>query len=102
MDFFIPQYGVVIEADGGIHSTSIEYDSRRDNYLENLGLLVIRLDNYLIEAQLESVISLIKEAIKQRKGYKESIKYKIKHLESSGNADRDTKVKMIINGLKSK
>ncbi len=45
VDFLIPNKRLVIEVDGGYHTTRTKYDNRRTEYLENLGLSVIRISN---------------------------------------------------------
>jgi type I site-specific restriction-modification system R (restriction) subunit len=43
VDFFCTNCNVVIEIDGSSHDNKQEYDSKRDAYLESLGLTVIRI-----------------------------------------------------------
>jgi len=66
LDFFIPKIGLAIEVDGEYHRNRIEEDSKRQSYLENLDVFVIRFDNFLIENNLNDVILMIKEAVKKR------------------------------------
>lgn len=82
-DIFISKFGIIIEADGGIHNNRLDYDYRRDKFLESLGLLVLRISNFLIEKHITEVLQLIDEAIRQRQNYKPSIKYKLNNLENS-------------------
>ena len=64
LDFLIPNFGIVIEIDGSQHNSSeIEYDSKRDEFLESLGLYVVRFDNELVRNNLEEVIITIMKAI---------------------------------------
>lgn len=66
VDFFISNYGVIIEVDGGYHKNRIEYDSKRDTYLENLGTIILHFDNETIEKNIEQVIETIKLATNKR------------------------------------
>ena len=45
LDFFCVEAGLVVELDGGQHSEQVAYDARRTEYLERLGLRVIRFWN---------------------------------------------------------
>jgi very-short-patch-repair endonuclease len=51
---------MVIELDGGIHKSQIEYDNERTKDLEMYGLHVIRFNNYEVEKNIEFVISKIR------------------------------------------
>jgi leucyl-tRNA synthetase len=44
-DFYCDLKKVVIELDGPIHDTTVEYDEFRNSEMENLGLHVLRLKN---------------------------------------------------------
>jgi len=72
VDFYVKTLGLVIEIDGSSHDNKIEYDSKRQLYLENLGLNVYRiadidvkknpdivmmdLENYIIQKYAEKTI----------------------------------------------
>jgi len=45
VDFYCPRLKLVIEIDGSSHDNKYEYDAKRDEYLQNLGLTVLHLDN---------------------------------------------------------
>jgi len=64
LDFLIPNFGIVVEIDGSQHnSTNIEYDSKRERFLKDLNLYVIRFDNDIVRTNLEEVIITIMKAI---------------------------------------
>jgi len=66
-DFLILPFGIVIEIDGEQHNSSqIEYDSKRDKFLKDLGLLVLRFDNEVVRNHLREVIITIFKAIGNR------------------------------------
>jgi len=66
VDFLIMPFGIIIEIDGQQHLDNIEYDSQRDNFLESLGLFILRFDNKLVRENLREVIITIFRAITQR------------------------------------
>jgi very-short-patch-repair endonuclease len=43
VDFYCPNYQVVVEVDGSSHDNKQEYDAQRDEYLNSLGLTVIHI-----------------------------------------------------------
>lgn len=45
VDFYCPKLKLVIEIDGSSHDNKYEYDKKRDEYLQSLGLTVLHLDN---------------------------------------------------------
>ncbi len=57
-DFYCYKAKLVIEVDGGIHQYKPEKDKARQEYLENLGLKVIRFSN-------EMILNNVKEVRKQ-------------------------------------
>lgn len=59
VDFFCYEYRLVIELDGGIHSTQQEADAQRQAELEALGLRVLRFPNDLLYTHLEDVLTAI-------------------------------------------
>lgn len=67
VDFYCPEFKLVIEIDGATHSTDneIKYDEEREKYLRNLGLNIKRYRNVdvkdNIEGVLDDLISFIKE-----------------------------------------
>lgn len=60
VDFLIPHRRLVIEVDGSYHSNRQIYDTRRTEYLENLGLIVIRFtNNEVLNTDCEHIKKLI-------------------------------------------
>lgn len=51
VDFYLPKFKVVVECDGDYHVYSDlqrAWDKRRDEYLESLGLHIIRVNNHAL------------------------------------------------------
>jgi len=63
VDFYCYSQKLVIELDGGIHKTQIEYDNQRTKDLKMYGLKVIRFYNSEVENDIEKVISKISNYI---------------------------------------
>jgi len=61
VDFYCPKYKIVIELDGSQHFTKegMEYDLERDTYLKFMGLKVLRFTNIQIMNELNSVLEVI-------------------------------------------
>ena len=74
-DFFLPHYLVFIELEGGIHSTRIEYDSRREHDIRTKNLSkkqvkgfllhpeIIRVDNEFVSTSPKGLIGTIFNAV---------------------------------------
>ncbi len=63
VDFYCSKLKLVVEIDGSSHIGKEEYDLKRQNYLENLGLTVMRFDNRDVRDNLNDVIRQIEEYI---------------------------------------
>ena len=65
VDFYCPKAKLVIELDGSQHyeKEMAEYDSIRTEYLNSLGLQVIRFSNKDIDDSFEAVCQVIEETI---------------------------------------
>ncbi len=61
--FYIKKLGIVIEIDGVSHNEKIEEDEIRDNYLNSLGLTVIRYSDLDVKSNLDNVILDLKNRI---------------------------------------
>ncbi|SEI96292.1 Very-short-patch-repair endonuclease [Myroides marinus] len=61
VDFYNANYQVVIEIDGNSHVGKEEYDARRQLYLENLGLTVIRFTDIQVKTELHQVMCYLEE-----------------------------------------
>ncbi len=63
LDFYCAAHKLVVEVDGGIHETQIEYDATRTTELEIYGYTVVRFTNEVVLHQLETVLAEILKAI---------------------------------------
>jgi very-short-patch-repair endonuclease len=63
VDFFCPEYNVVIELDGSQHLDNKEYDLERDSFLKLKGCTIIRFWNNDIHKNLDGVIMKIQEIL---------------------------------------
>ena len=63
VDFFCPEYNVVIELDGSQHLDNKEYDLERDSFLKLKGYTIIRFWNNDIHKNLDGVIMKIQEIL---------------------------------------
>ena len=61
VDFYCPKAKLVIEVDGGQHymENGIEKDKHRDEYLQKIGLRVLRFTNMEVLKNIEGVIGKI-------------------------------------------
>jgi len=63
VDFYCPALKLVLELDGEPHATPQReaYDVKRENYLKNLGIVVIRFENrYVFEYPMDIVEMILK------------------------------------------
>ena len=67
-DFYCAEAKLVIEIDGGQHFTEEgkQYDSEREQIMQNFGLKTIRYTNNEIDTEFNSVCNDINEQIKNR------------------------------------
>ena len=65
-DFVARTRGLIIELDGGQHALAADYDSKRTAFLKDHGYRVIRFWNADVLENIEGVVSLIEEALKDR------------------------------------
>ena len=67
-DFYCHQAKMVVELDGSQHYSpeEIEYDQRRTNYLQSLGLCVLRFSNLDIMRRFRDVCEAIDRTAKER------------------------------------
>lgn len=63
VDFYAPSLRLVIEVDGEIHGGQKEQDRMRQDILEELGLIVLRLPANLVEKNLKEALRRINAAI---------------------------------------
>ncbi|MFH0874080.1 MAG: endonuclease domain-containing protein [Candidatus Komeilibacteria bacterium] len=69
VDFYCPEAKLVIEIDGATHSTKgeLENDQKRQDYIESLGLTVIRFTNEEVYYRPDRVLRKIRRVLKQLK-----------------------------------
>ena len=60
VDFYCVQVRLVIEVDGPIHDNQVEDDRARQEYLEQLGLHVLRFSNAQILESIDQVLTSIR------------------------------------------
>ncbi len=65
VDFYCPAALLVIEVDGESHNRQQEYDALRTEFLESLGLRVIRFKNEDVYQNLDGVLEMIGEALQR-------------------------------------
>jgi len=61
VDFYCKEKNLIIELDGSQHTNAKEYDKERDNYMETLGIKVLRFWNGEIDKNIEEVLIKIKK-----------------------------------------
>jgi very-short-patch-repair endonuclease len=64
VDFYCAEHHLVVEVDGPIHSDRTTEDIERQNYLEQLGLHVLRVTNEQVLQHTDEVLKMICAAIK--------------------------------------
>lgn len=67
MDFYCHELKMAIEVDGASHDNPVqkEKDLIRDYNLEQLGITIIRIDDFDVKRNLDSVVRFLKFRIKQ-------------------------------------
>jgi very-short-patch-repair endonuclease len=63
LDFYCAAHKLVVEVDGGIHETQIEYDTARTTELEVHGYRIVRFPNEVVLHQLETVLAEILQVV---------------------------------------
>lgn len=63
VDFYVKRLGLVVEIDGGSHNEKMDYDARRDNYLEGLRLKVFRTTDYDVLQHVDIVLEDLRKFI---------------------------------------
>ena len=63
VDFYCPKVGLVIELDGGVHGETeiIEKDKKKEKFLKENGLHLVRYTNDQLLTNLEKVLQEIKD-----------------------------------------
>jgi very-short-patch-repair endonuclease len=74
VDFYCADEYLVVELDGESHNESVEYDQRRSECLERLGLIVVRVTNDDVLTNLDGVAEAILRVVRlQRLMRRESL-----------------------------
>ena len=63
VDFFVKKLGLAIEIDGGSHNEKADYDKRRDNYLEGLGIKVFHTTDFDVLQHVDMVLMELRKYI---------------------------------------
>ncbi len=63
LDFYCAAHKLVVEVDGGIHATQIEYDAARTTELKAHGYRIMRFTNEAVLYQLGTVLVEILQAV---------------------------------------
>ncbi|MEA1897003.1 MAG: endonuclease domain-containing protein, partial [Bacteroidota bacterium] len=68
VDFYCSRLNLVIELDGEVHASyqDIIRDDKRDNYLNNLGIKVLRFENKVVFENPEEIICQVKMVKEKR------------------------------------
>ena len=68
VDFYCPKAKLIVELDGSQHfeGKALQYDAQRTEYLESLGLLVLRVPNNEFYDNFEGVCDYIDYLVKKR------------------------------------
>jgi very-short-patch-repair endonuclease len=66
VDFYCPEARLIIEVDGAIHDYTQAEDAIRQEFLESLGLRVVRFTNGEVFQQLNGVLEAISDALQPR------------------------------------
>ena len=67
VDFYCQKINLAIEIDGDTHLNKVEkeYDTIRQNEIENLGIIFLRFNNYDIYHGMDNVIHCIKSKVNE-------------------------------------
>ncbi|WKV13008.1 endonuclease domain-containing protein [Marivirga harenae] len=67
LDFYCPAEKLCIELDGANHFTSagFEYDKKRTEYLNTIGITVVRFENKIVFESIENVLEDIMSNFKE-------------------------------------
>ena len=68
VDFYVKKLGLVIEIDGSSHDNKQEYDAKRQQYLESLGLRVYRITVADIMKRMKIVLKHLEDYIVEEYG----------------------------------
>ncbi|MFO7888699.1 MAG: DUF559 domain-containing protein [bacterium] len=65
VDFYAPEVELVVEVDGGQHyqGEEKEYDQKRDDYLQGLGIRILRFSNKEVLENVGGIVGEIEKVI---------------------------------------
>jgi very-short-patch-repair endonuclease len=63
VDFYVKTLGLIIEIDGNSHIDKVEYDTKRQNYLESHGLKMYRIPDIAVKKNIGNVIRGLEQYI---------------------------------------
>lgn len=66
-DFYCRRARLVVEIDGDYHDGQVKYDQRRDNFMTERGIMVLRYKNEEVLADIPTVLSKIYAIAKERR-----------------------------------
>jgi very-short-patch-repair endonuclease len=64
VDFYCPSANLIVEVDGDIHQFTQEEDALRQEFLESMGLRILRFSNEQVLNHTMQVIYVIEQAVK--------------------------------------
>jgi very-short-patch-repair endonuclease len=64
VDFYCPAANLIVEVDGDIHQFTQEEDALRQEFLESMGLRILRFSNEQVLNHTMQVIYVIEQAVK--------------------------------------
>lgn len=59
VDFYCSKLGLVIEIDGESHADKFDYDIRRQQFLESMGMTVLRFNDTEVKKDIDNVMMAI-------------------------------------------
>jgi very-short-patch-repair endonuclease len=65
-DFYCADAQIIVEVDGPVHEYTPEEDAIRQEFLESLGLRVLRFTNDDVQQHLDAVVQVITETLQHR------------------------------------
>ena len=68
VDFYVKTLGLIIEIDGSSHDEKVEYDAKRQLFLEGLGLRVYRIQDFDVKNNLDNVMKALENYIVKEYG----------------------------------
>ncbi len=71
LDFYCSEASLAIEVEGIIHQYTQEQDAIRKEYLESVGLRVLRFSNEEVKTNLDDVVEKIAAVAKEQLAYRE-------------------------------